>query len=302
MRRARRAAAVRILAGLAVGLSTGLFAVLAASPAAIAHHSILVREVAASTSSPDAAFVELQTYRQGQNNLTGSEIVVYSALGLSQIFPLGGELASADSQRSILIADTAVGPADFTYPALGGAMSPGGGAVCLPEATPPDCVSWGTFSGSLPFPGAGSPAPAIPDGRSLTRTIARGCALGLDQADDSDVSAADFALTTPSPRPSSAPPSERSCVPCGGANATLTGTEGRDVLRGTSRRDVIAALAGADVVRGLAGRDTICGGIGKDTLVGGGGRDRLLGGRGRDLCKGGRGRDKSGSCEVVRGL
>ena len=77
------------------------------------------------------------------------------------------------------------------------------GAVCLNEAAPPDCVSWGAFSGGsmLPFPGAGAPAPAIGEGLSLTRTIARGCALGLDPEDDSDSSAADLTLGAPTPQP-----------------------------------------------------------------------------------------------------
>jgi hypothetical protein len=148
-------------------------------------------------------------------------------------------------------------------------LTPAGGAVCLPEANPPDCVSWGNFAGALPFPGAGTPAPAIPEGLSLTRTTARGCALGLDKADDSNDSAADFSLGSPTPRPNSAPPLGRACIPCGGRDATLVGTEAKDVLRGTRGRDVIAGLSGADTIRGRGGDDVLCGGIGKDVLRGG---------------------------------
>ena len=273
-----------------------------AAPAA-AHHSLLIREVRASGATPDQAFVELQAHREGQNDVTGAQVIAYDATGLTQTpFTLTGAVPRRESQRTILVAGPGVPGADFTFAGLGGALSPAGGAVCLPEATPPDCVSWGAFTGSsqLPFPGAGQPAPAIAEGGSLTRTIARGCALGLDPEDDSDSSTADFAPTAPTPTPNAATPSDRDCVPCGGRDATIIGTDGKETIRGTPGPDVIAALAGADTVKGLGGNDVICGGIGKDLLKGGKGRDRLLGGRGHDDCRGGKGRDSGKSCERGR--
>jgi Ca2+-binding RTX toxin-like protein len=280
-------------------------AIAAVVPPAQAHHSLLVREVRASALSPDSAFVELQAYRQGQNDVTGAQLIAYDQTGIDQTpFTFTGAAANAQSQRTVLAGGPGVAGADFTFAGLGAALSPSGGAVCLPEATPPDCVSWGAFSGSslLPFPGAGAPAPAIGEGLSLTRTIARGCALGLDPEDDSESSAADFSLGPPTPRPNSVVPTERDCVPCGGSDATLIGTDGRDKLKGTSGRDVIAALAGADAIRGLGGNDVLCGGIGKDLLIGGAGRDRLLGARGHDSCRGGKGSDSSSSCELRKGI
>ena len=275
------------------------------APPAQAHHSLLIREVRASALSPDSAFVELQAYRQGQNDLTGAQLIAYDQTGVTQTpFTFTGAAANAQSQRTVLAGGTGVAGADFTSPGHGAALSPSGGAGCRPEAAPPDCVSWGAFTGAsmLPFPGAGSPAPAMGEGQSLTRTIARGCALGLDPEDDSDSSAADLSLGSPTPRPNAATPTERDCVPCGGSDATLIGTDGKDSIKGTSGRDVIAALAGADKVRGLGGNDVLCGGIGKDVLIGGAGRDRLIGARGRDSCKGGKGADSAKSCEVRRGV
>jgi uncharacterized repeat protein (TIGR01451 family) len=101
---------------------------------------------------------------------------------------------------------------------------------------------------------------------------------------------------------------------CGGAEATIVGTAGDDVLVGTDKRDVIAALQGSDQVRGLGGKDLVCGfggndrlkgqggndelrgGGGDDRLGGGGGNDLLRGGTGRDKCRGGPGADVKRSC------
>jgi uncharacterized delta-60 repeat protein len=80
-------------------------------------------------------------------------------------------------------------------------------------------------------------------------------------------------------------------VRCGGRQATIVGTAGRDVIKATRRRDVIVALRGKDVIRGLRGNDLACGGAGRDRLIGGRGNDRLLGGRGRDTLVGGAGVD-----------
>jgi hypothetical protein len=288
----------RALAGLAATVA----ALIAAAPAA-AHHSLLIREVRASGLAPDQAFVELQTYREGQNDVTGAQVIAYDATGVAQTpFTLPSGVAGRESQRTILVGGPGVPGADFTFAGLGAALSPAAGAVCVPEAVPPDCVSWGAFTGSalLPFPGAGQAAPAIAEGTSLTRTIARGCALGLDPEDDSDSSAGDFSPTPPTPTPNSATPADRDCVPCGGTDATIIGSNGKDTIKGTSGRDVIAALAGADTVSGLGGNDILCGGVGKDVLMGGGGRDKLIGGRGRDDCRGGKGRDSGKSCERGR--
>jgi polar amino acid transport system substrate-binding protein len=84
---------------------------------------------------------------------------------------------------------------------------------------------------------------------------------------------------------------------------TVTGTNGRDVLRGTNRADVICARRGNDTIRARGGRDRVLGGPGNDTIYGGGGNDRLEGstgndsffaaGEGVDTIFGGPGRDRA---------
>ncbi len=278
-------------------------ALAACVPAAQAHHDILVREVRPSTADPTRVFIELQALRQGQNDVAGFPVHSWDAAGLTRHdFLLPGNVADARSQGTILIGGPGLaGVADFVDPGL--ALSPAGGAVCFAEANPPDCVAWGSFplNGDLPFPGAGPRAPAVPEGLSLTRTIERGCATALDSPDDRNNSLQDLALTSPTPHPNSAGPAGRDCVPCGGVDATIVGTDGKETLRGTRGRDVIAGMAGADRILGLGGDDILCGGIGKDVLVGGKGRDRMIGGRGRDICRGGKGKDTARSCEAGRG-
>lgn len=277
------AASIVALAGLAL-----------AAPAH-GHHSLMVNEVAASAGS-SADFVELQMYRQGQNGVATTELDVYSPIGIKQSFALTYEAPSGLDQSTILIGSGGV-PADFTFAGLGTALQPSGGAVCFPEASPPDCVGWGSLTGaSLPFPGAGALAQAIPEGLSLARNHARGCATSLDAPDDTNSSAADLTLGAPTPRPNSSAPTELECVPCDGVNATIVGTDAKEKLRGTAGPDVFAAKAGADTVIGLGGDDLLCGEIGKDVLKGGAGRDRLIGGRGRDTCPKKKG-DTVRSCE-----
>jgi Ca2+-binding RTX toxin-like protein len=62
---------------------------------------------------------------------------------------------------------------------------------------------------------------------------------------------------------------------CFAREATITGTDGRDVLRGTPGNDVILGLGGDDVVRGGKGNDRVCSGGGADSIRGGPGADRI---------------------------
>jgi hypothetical protein len=82
------------------------------------------------------------------------------------------------------------------------------------------------------------------------------------------------------------------------ATATITGTDGPNVLTGTPGNDVIDGRGGADTINGLGGDDIICGGDGPDRLSGGDGNDTLFGegsadtldgGAGTDVCNGGPG-------------
>jgi Ca2+-binding RTX toxin-like protein len=139
---------------------------------------------------------------------------------------------------------------------------------------------------------------ATPFDSTLERKITRNCPTLLEGADDTNSSAADFALSTNPPRNNASQPTEVPCGPgggrirCGGLKATNVGSKGPDVLRGGPKRDVIAGRGGNDRIRGLGRGDVLCGGRGKDRLIGGRGRDRLLGGPGRDILLGGAGKDK----------
>jgi carboxypeptidase T len=83
---------------------------------------------------------------------------------------------------------------------------------------------------------------------------------------------------------------------CGGEEATIIGTPGRDrgpgKLVGTAGADVIVALGGGDVVRAAGGADIVCAGGGPDAVRGQRGGDRLLGEAGRDSLVGGDGPDE----------
>ncbi len=204
------------------------------------------------------------------------------------------------------------------------------GAVCLtgplPTLTRLDCVAYGAFMGTG-FP-TGPPAAPTQFGETLERTITRGCATAIDGPDDSDNSAADFALSTRQPRNNAIQPVEQTCanagvggnpsLKCRGKEATLRGTASKDNLKGTAKRDVVAAGGGNDTVSGLKGNDVVCGeggkdklrggkgkdllvgGAGADTLAGGASKDTLLGQAGKDVCKGGPATDSAKKCETEK--
>ncbi len=184
------------------------------APAATAtFHLISIREVyPGSLASPGAEYIELQMWADDQNHVAGHQLRTYDATGTST----GTDGFPADVPRganqSTLVLATPEAESQFGFLAdapisPSGRLDPAGGAVCW-EAI--DCVAWGSFSGSLPSP-VGTPAPAIPDGMALRRTIAPGCATLLEPTDDHDNSAADFFAAFPAPRPNSVVPSERAC-------------------------------------------------------------------------------------------
>lgn len=71
-------------------------------------------------------------------------------------------------------------------------------------------------------------------------------------------------------------------VTCANAIATITGTEGDDVLFGTEWDDVIFGLGGNDEIHANEGNDVICGGPGADHIDGQAGDDLVDGGEGQD--------------------
>jgi hypothetical protein len=175
-------------------------------------HEMSIREVYAGT--PESQYVELQMWAAGQNLVGGHVLKTYSAVGaVTSTSTFAGDVPNGANQSTILLA-TPAAEAEFGVTAdtalAAGSLDPTGGAVCWENL---DCVAWGGFagfSGSAPSP-VGSPAPAIPAGMALRRTITPGCATLLEPTDDRDNSAADFAAVFPAPRPNSVAPSERRC-------------------------------------------------------------------------------------------
>ena len=90
---------------------------------------------------------------------------------------------------------------------------------------------------------------------------------------------------------------------CMGREATIVGTNERDVIEGTAEADVIAALKGRDKVLGRGGDDLICMGRGGgyridddqyavyEDAFGGAGNDKIDGGPGFEIIRGGDGPD-----------
>lgn len=198
----------------------GLAALIWAPGASAAYHFMSVREVAVNPAGADSAYIELQMYEAGQNLVGGHSVSFYTATGtlLTKLdIPQNADVPSGQNQRTILIGDTAtpVTP-DISYPVLSDAVQTygPGGAACWDTL---DCVSWGNFTGNATLPSpAGTPAPAIPNGQALQRSIAPNCATLLEANDDTDNSATDFALVTPAPRNNSTAPTETACGGGGG--------------------------------------------------------------------------------------
>lgn len=196
-------------------LVAALFVIAPASASASFHLMKITEVFPGTVGNPDSAFVELQMFQSGQNAVIGHSLRTYNAAGaVLHTYNLPGNAANGENQRTILIADEFPpdGVAeDFTDTALGTNIVAAGGAVCFDSV---DCVSWGNYAGpALPSP-AGTPAPAIPDETSLTRSITNGCPTALDVADDTNNSATDFSLTPDeTPRPNSVAPPGPSCEP-----------------------------------------------------------------------------------------
>lgn len=280
------------------------------------YHLMQIRQIHPSNNPLGGEWVELQMYADGQNLVAGKVIRTFDPGGAERAqYVIPGNAPNGQNQRTILISSlfTPAGvAADFVAPVANLEMTGEDGAVCFtendaPTYTPIDCVSYGNFTGSLP---AGTPAVRTPFESTLERGITRGCATALDPVDDSNGSAADFALSTNPPRNNATPPTETLCPPgspgstgltpippggatvCAGKPVTMSGTNGADKLSGTKGADVIAGQRGNDVIKGLGGKDIICGGAGRDTLAGGKGKDKLFGEGGKDKLNGGPGNDK----------
>lgn len=194
----------------------------ATASAEAAFHEMRVREVFPGTAaSPNSDFVELQMYSAGQNFVGGHPLEVYDQAGSKYTFTFSGNVPNGADQSTILIgasgtAGTGASTATPDFVDTNIQLSSAGGAVCFPDSDQPgECVAWGSFTppaGGFPSPGPGMPAPAIPDGQSLHRSIVAGNPSRLEKSDDTDDSAADFFLGAPTPCPNSAAPSSSVCT------------------------------------------------------------------------------------------
>jgi hypothetical protein len=193
---------------------------LLAAPAQASFHLMKIREIFTGTSATsDADYIVLQATAAGQNLLMSHSVRFYQPDG-TQLgacsFP-SNPSAAANQQFYLAAQSPAVTmfgvAADCPY-AAGNALQATGGAVCW-DATFIDCMAYGTFNNSVVQLPVGTPTPVPPDGMALTRTIARGCPTALDDADDTNDSAADFSVATPNPRNSGSPITEKPCAGVG---------------------------------------------------------------------------------------
>jgi hypothetical protein len=207
---------------------------LAVPPASATFHEMSIREVyPGSLAEPEAEYVELQMWAAGQNLVEGHSLKAYGPGGtVTGTTTFSHDVSNAASQSTILLATPA---AESHFGVSGDAsmatnqLDPAGGAVCWAETI--DCVSWGSFNAILSSP-AGPPAPAIPDGMAIRRSISPGCPTFLEPTDDHDDSAADFAAVFPTPRPNSVMPSESRCASSGGQSGGGAGGPGGQAGRG----------------------------------------------------------------------
>jgi hypothetical protein len=204
---------------LALPLLAAVVGLLLAAPAQASFHFMKIREVHTGGAA-GGSYVELQMWAGGHNFVVGHPIVVYNPNGtVAHTFTFSESVENGQSQATILVAGNGyatafpLGPTpDATDSELN--LAAAGGAVCFTQAEPPDCVSWGSFSGAGSLPSAtGTPASTggVGAGKALHRSISASCATLLEPADDTNSSAADFSEQTPDPRSNASPIVEMAC-------------------------------------------------------------------------------------------
>jgi cysteine-rich repeat protein len=190
------------LRGLA-SLALAAALLVTAGPARAAFHLMKVVEVfPGTTAAPAAQYVVLQMYAAGQNFVGGHSVFVFDASGLpvgAATFP--GNVANGANQAKLLIAtpeaQTLFGvTADL---AMTASLPLAGGKVCFDVF---DCVAWGGYAPTGGDPAVGTPFPdGLRPGEAIVRRLdIAGGAATLDAGDDTDDSAADWAVALPAPR------------------------------------------------------------------------------------------------------
>jgi hypothetical protein len=221
--------AKRILS--AAGVSAVLFGIWAA-PASASFHLNRISQVHTGTGG-GGDYIELQSFTSGQNFVSGHWLATYSSSGSpvgEYMFP--SNVPNGGSQRTILVSDgspVGVTP-DFN---AGGSLNvlTDAGSACLLDTYPPvgangiDCVSWGAASPPMGNPSPiGTPVPGgLLAGETLVRSISAGCGTLFESGDDTNDSAADFALGTSNPRNNAATPTEHACPPPPTPKTTIIG-------------------------------------------------------------------------------
>jgi hypothetical protein len=225
-------------AGRRLGLAalTTLVVLLAAPAARASFHDVDVREVfPGTTASPTADYIVLQSWAPGQNQLHFGTLTVYTAGGTGTNYSPTGDVTNGANNATALIANSgysavfATPVADFTTSVA--SLDPAGGAVCWNSLSiPPDCVSWGAYTGgALPdpqsahFQGSGTSG-AILDGKAIRRKITPGCSTLLENSDDTDNGVNDFEEVDPAPRANASAITEVACSTGGGPVTTPPAT------------------------------------------------------------------------------
>jgi len=193
-----------------------------AAPASATFHLMKVAEV---YPAGNASYVELSLMAAGEYQVGGHHLVIYNVNGtVAEDFTMPSNVSPTSRSNSrILITGPGYSAAFPSGPSTNEAdpnlnLSPSGGALCWVEGSPPDCVAWGNFTGPLPAHTpplvVGNPASpsGVTAGKALRRSITANCATILEEADDTDDSAADFSEQTPNPRNNASPITETDCV------------------------------------------------------------------------------------------
>jgi hypothetical protein len=200
------------------------------------YHQIKIREVHEG-SGAEADYVVLQMFAAGQTQIANRYLITYDSGGnVYKSFKFPSDVANGQNQRTILVAsalmdDIGVTP-DFTAEPN---FFPGPpGSVCYEAIFDDgnfaiDCVAIGSVTaphGNSSLVGSPVlPLSGLLPGQSVIRSIARGCKTLLEDSDDTNNSAADFALGTPSPRRNSMAPTEKSCSGGGGVASDAPNTK-----------------------------------------------------------------------------
>ena len=217
----RRLVRLTLIASLSM---LGLGAV--ASSASATYHENRIREI--HETGADGDYVVLQAFSAGENFTANKQVVTYNGGGAIVSHVVLSNVGNGANQATILVGDTGVAGADATDAGFdvintGGTVCFSEGILIVPPPTGVDCVAYdGNSTGFIgptvpPASAYGTPLQlGAPDfnGKSIVRSIARGCATSLDAADDTNDSAADFSVSTSTnPRNNASPITETVCPP-----------------------------------------------------------------------------------------